>query len=239
MGIRRGSISTPIIVDGLVFNMDAANRASYPRTGTTATDTVGNLTGSLTNGTAFSDTNEGIFVLDGSDDYIDCGNGSSIDNLAQNGFTSNAWINADTLGDSNTGRILNKRYNNSGWILFMDSANTIGAQILATSVIANSRGADNQLSLSSWTYVTMTYDYYGADRKIRLYVNGVEISYETQTTTTSQASDDSLGSLLIGEDFNLDRSFNGKIANTQIYNRTLSATEVLHNYNALKPRFGL
>ena len=30
MGIRRGSISTPIIADGLVYNFDAASRASYP-----------------------------------------------------------------------------------------------------------------------------------------------------------------------------------------------------------------
>ena len=38
MGIRRGSISTPIIADGLVFNMDAANRAStIPSTSTTKT----------------------------------------------------------------------------------------------------------------------------------------------------------------------------------------------------------
>ena len=34
MGIRRGEITTKIVSDGLVFNMDAANRASYPRTGT-------------------------------------------------------------------------------------------------------------------------------------------------------------------------------------------------------------
>ena len=38
MGIRRGSISTPIIADGLVFNMDAANRAStIPSTSTDKT----------------------------------------------------------------------------------------------------------------------------------------------------------------------------------------------------------
>ena len=36
MGIRRGSISTPIIADGLVFNMDPANRAST----TPSNDTV-------------------------------------------------------------------------------------------------------------------------------------------------------------------------------------------------------
>jgi hypothetical protein len=34
MGIRRGSISTPIIADGLVFNMDAANRAVNSISGT-------------------------------------------------------------------------------------------------------------------------------------------------------------------------------------------------------------
>ena len=31
----------------------------------------------------------------------------------------------------------------------------------------------------------------------------------------------------------------GLIANVHIYNRALSANEVLHNYNALKGRFGL
>ena len=33
--------------------------------------------------------------------------------------------------------------------------------------------------------------------------------------------------------------FNGKISNIQIYNRALSASEVLQNYNALKGRFNL
>ena len=38
--MKYGSITTGIIADGLVFNMDAANRACYPKTGTTATDTI-------------------------------------------------------------------------------------------------------------------------------------------------------------------------------------------------------
>jgi hypothetical protein len=33
--------------------------------------------------------------------------------------------------------------------------------------------------------------------------------------------------------------FNGKIANLTYYNRALSASEVLQNYNATKARFGL
>ncbi len=39
MGIRRGSISTPIIADGLVLNMDAANKASYIPYATSAYNT--------------------------------------------------------------------------------------------------------------------------------------------------------------------------------------------------------
>jgi hypothetical protein len=31
----------------------------------------------------------------------------------------------------------------------------------------------------------------------------------------------------------------GNISNVQIYNRVLSATEILQNYNATKSRFGL
>jgi len=33
--------------------------------------------------------------------------------------------------------------------------------------------------------------------------------------------------------------YNGNLACISIYNRALSAEEVLHNYNALKGRFGL
>ena len=35
------------------------------------------------------------------------------------------------------------------------------------------------------------------------------------------------------------RNFNGQIYSIQVYNRELSPTEVLQNYNALKTRFGL
>ena len=36
-----------------------------------------------------------------------------------------------------------------------------------------------------------------------------------------------------------DQQFNGKIANFMLYEKELTTTEVLQNYNALKGRFGL
>ena len=81
MSGRVGSITTGIITDGLVFNMDAANRASYPQTGTTAIFNTINLTesGSFQADTQFNETG-GIksFQFDGVDDDMD---GKSISSI--------------------------------------------------------------------------------------------------------------------------------------------------------------
>ena len=78
-----GNISTNIIKKGLVFNMDAANRASYPKTGTTATDTINSLAGTFSSSPTF-DSSEGQGVIDfdstdninfGDNDILDWGSG--------------------------------------------------------------------------------------------------------------------------------------------------------------------
>jgi hypothetical protein len=61
-----------IVTNGLVLNLDAANKDSYPGTGTTWTDLSGNgNNGTLINGPSFlSNVNSGIIKFDGVDDYI-------------------------------------------------------------------------------------------------------------------------------------------------------------------------
>jgi len=51
---------------------------------------------------------------------------------------------------------------------------------------------------------------------------------------SSLATNNDIGRLGDGRQY-----FNGKISNIQVYNRALSAAEVLQNYNASKSRFGL
>ena len=73
MGIRRGSITTGIIADGLVFNMDAANRASYVPNGTTSFNTLNILqSGSFENGIDFLQPpiSASCWEFDGTDEYI-------------------------------------------------------------------------------------------------------------------------------------------------------------------------
>ena len=75
MGIRRGEITTKIVSDGLVFNMDAANRAStIPISTITTSFNTLNLTesGSFSdNGIFDSSTISPSFAFGGTDDKID------------------------------------------------------------------------------------------------------------------------------------------------------------------------
>ena len=65
------SHSPTIVTDGLVLCLDAADKRSYPGTGTTWTDRSGNNHhGPLTNGPAFTSDNGGILTFDGTDDYM-------------------------------------------------------------------------------------------------------------------------------------------------------------------------
>ena len=57
--------------NGLVLFLDAANRLSYPGSGTAWSDLSGNSnTGTLTNGPTFSAGNMGSILFDGTNDWI-------------------------------------------------------------------------------------------------------------------------------------------------------------------------
>ena len=65
-----------VVIDGLVFSLDAANSRCYSGTGLTANGLVGGIGGTLVNGVGFTSSNNGagnsgqLFILDNSDDNI-------------------------------------------------------------------------------------------------------------------------------------------------------------------------
>ena len=87
----------PIITNGLVLNLDAGFSTSYPTTGTTLYDISSNGNNStLMNGPTY---NSGSIILDGSNDYIDCGNGSSLQITGS--ITVETWVYLTSLTNSN------------------------------------------------------------------------------------------------------------------------------------------
>ncbi len=238
MSGRVGSITTDIIADGLVFNMDAANRASYPKTGTTATDTVNNNVGTLNGTTFISTTGSGIFDFDGADDYINCGNDSSLEITGN--FTISAWVNLRNFTNSYN-RLIGKA----------NTANNrcnygMGFYGYKPGIIANESGTwlefpsgynSTALSIGVWSHIIGVYD----GTNVLFYING---SLDTTSSASgfniaTAASATSGQNLYIGANTAGAENFHGDIGPIQIYNRALSPTEILHNYNALKGRFGL
>jgi hypothetical protein len=231
MGIKRGSITTSIVTDGLVFNMDAANRASYPKSGTTATDTINSLAGTFSSSPIFtSTTGSGVLQFDGGDDFINFGNPSQLQITGDISLCS--WVN---LVETGTDRSYD------GIIAKLDAGSYPGYHLSNNSGgngfrLYSGNGFDidtgNIVSTGTWYCIIGTVD--TTINKGTIYING---ALHTQGNITGGANATS-ADFRIGRDGGSGISyFKGKIGPCQVYNRALSASEVLHNYNALKGRF--
>jgi len=222
-----------IVTDGLVLHLDAGNRKSYPLSGNTIYDLSGNgnngIFGASTAAPTFSGDNGGVLSFDGSNDYVNAGNNSSLSftnnltiqvwcssNISDNGYrtplmktTSTAWSNGYGF------------YQVSGnFYFFINQWN--GAQTVS-------------VSKTTFTLTSFVATYDGAN--LKLYENG--ILRQTGSSFTSNVSN-SATNLEIGRGSGVNNYvWNGNIAQVSIYNKALSANEVQQNYNALKGRFGL
>ena len=89
------------------------------------------------------------------------------------------------------------------------------------------------LSYNIWYYLSMIVN--GSTATI--YLNGVSDGTRTESFTIGSWN----GNYAVGRRSSdvAQRYFYGNVANVSLYNRALTATEVLRNYNATKTRFGL
>lgn len=238
-----------VVTDGLVMYLDAANRRSYPGSGTIWRDLINTTsTGVLTNGPVFDGTDGGSILFDNLDDRVIIPPSPQINNLSQNKITVSSWAFVTAAG-SNRRTIAQKRVTEGGWILSLrPDINTVRAFVIATGwnvgdALTEASPATPTNFIGRWNNFSMTYDIAG-DRRIKIYINGVEGNYILQPVNPIPSDSDEAGDLFIGWGVSLPNPttvfpFGGKIAQVSIYNRVLSASEILQNYNALKSRYGL
>ena len=240
MGIRRGEITTNIIRNGLVFNIDAANRASYIPNATTSFNTIDlSTSGSLINDTGFVGLPTSSFTFDGTDDYIDCGNNSST-NIAASNLTISFWIKSASNSQTDYTGLISKAPNTAAIVSAgqyeIEISTSQNTRYIVTGVDlkagAETTGTVPTLTLNTWENIAMTWD----GDTIRAYKNATETATKTSPSATAPTS--ITEPLRIGKRENYGE-FNGNIGPVHIYNRALSAAEVLQNYNAGKDRFGL
>ena len=215
-----------IIEDGLVFAVDAANKKSYPGSGTTWTDLAGNNIGTLTNSPTFDSGNDGNLVFDGTDDYTQFNQSISLTEA-----TFIAWIKRSGQQDSWAGILFSRSGNSPTGLGYRSNTNQIGYHW--------NNGPYNWISGltppdGEWCMVVLSASSTAATAYL------CQESGITSATNTANHSSTTLGNLVIGRDpHSGGRSMSGNCAIGQIYNRPLSSTEVTQNYNALKSRFSL
>jgi hypothetical protein len=230
-----------IITDGLILNLDAANVKSYVSGSTTWRDiSRGGNNGTLVNGPTFNTSNGGSIVFDGVDDYIIIPNSTTL-NITST-ITLESWIKSTTLANSLHGDgIFSKGLssdNNSGvyetLLIQSGDVNYPFFRMRIGSSTPNYSPTNIPIILNQLYHIISTYN----GSTIRIFINGVESGTGLSTTGTIQSNTQEL---TIGVRYNRGSNsyFNGNIYSSRIYNRALSAQEILQNYNATKTRFGL
>jgi hypothetical protein len=86
------------------------------------------------------------------------------------------------------------------------------------------------LGTNQWYYLVYTED--GVTNKY--YNNGIFIDATTTGGATTSAT-----TIILGARTGLDYNYSGALSGLQLYNRALSAKEILHNFNVQRDRFGV
>ena len=220
--------SPPIITNGLVLALDAANMKSYPGSGTVWSDLSGNNNNGSLVGTPAS--SGGSLNFNGSTQYGVLPTTVYQSLLVTNKVTLDCWVY--TTSNKAIEGIINF-YNTSamGWFLFYNTG-ALSVQIGngTTLVIV----IDPNTSLNQWNHCTVTYD----GSIINLYRNSKLVNSGAQTGNLPIVT----SNIWIASSYdiaNTARYWQGNISTVRIYNRALSAAEILQNYNAQKSRFNL
>ncbi len=224
------NVLPPVNDSSLVLNLDAGNRASYAGTGTTWIDLSGNnLRCSLVSGPTYAGTGVSTyFSFDGTNDYVDIPTTLSVN---ASSFTYEAVFRITTGADGNTLLNLNYTFPNSGYIVRQTTGNNL--------IIYSDNGAETSISsagtISNNTTYHLTVVQSGGSCSI--YFNGTldkTASLANPVLTTSNATylgrrgAPSFGAQLAGN-----------IYLTKLYNRALTASEVLQNFNSVRSRYNI
>jgi len=230
-----------IVTNGLVLCLDAGNPKSYPGNGTSWIDLSRNgNNGTLTNGPTFSSVNGGSIVFDGTNDYVRVSSTSVIP--ASTSFTFNIWLNYSLSGGAVFRDIVNNRepVTGAGFLFTTDFASQNGKirVQLNTSAAGNSYTSTGR-SIATGTPKCASVIVNRESNLLIFYIDGI---FDASFSISGLGNISSTRPFDIGWDepfANPQAYFLGTIYSSQVYNRALSAAEILQNYNATKGRFKL
>ena len=221
-----------IVTSGLTYLLDAGFIPSYPKNGATWYDLSGNGNStSLVSGPTFNSSNDGSIVFNGTNQYA----------LTSNLLNPTTFPNESVFVwfyPTSAGQILSELGQAEINALFHDSNIEISSGgVISFAIWAGSltnKVVSTAKSFNTWYQLGFTY----SGTTFTAYINGVSIG--TATLTRQPPTSLYYGLCAIdGTNMGTTGYAGGRMGNFMFYNRGLSSTEVLQNYNAQKTRFGL
>jgi hypothetical protein len=227
--------SPRIVTDGLVLCLDAANRKSYPGSGTVWRDLAGSNNGTLTNGPTFNSSNGGSIVFDGVNDSLNSSIAFSTSNFTLSLFIyidNSTWNSRFDIFSSNVLPGVNGRL-----LLYREASNILTLYhifpnlSISTIQIFNA----NNIFSKKWVNVVATFKSVVSNTEMSVYINGA-LYNSINVNQSITAVHTNL--------YTMNRNdggapTKGNLACQLMYNRSLSPAEIQQNYNATKGRYNL
>jgi hypothetical protein len=220
-----------IVTDGLILHLDAANTKSYVGGSTTWNDlSRGSNNGTLVNGPTFDSGNGGSIVFDGVNDYATINN-NNLYLPPTTDRTLEIWTRIISFPPSQGGLIAGQKSSTGALMVlstgkfswYWDDSATVNSTVT--------------MELNKWYQIVLVLrnSYF-----CTYYVNGFQdlAEFRTSDLESGQVTVWSIGRQ--NRDFSGDLFYlNCDVSMHRQYNRLLTPSEILQNYNATKTRFGL
>ena len=220
------SFSKPIITDGLLLNVDVANSASYPGSGSVLYDlTEFKMNGTIQGGVTYDSGNTKALSFDNSASaYIQFLNHQQF-NFGTGDFTFEVWVRPTSFSSY------------SHFIAMPDQgtsalkANVSDGQIYYYSPSFTTYGSTPgwTLTLNAWNHVVMS----RISNSAHCYLNGILRGIATGFNNSFLPQPPNIGNGWPGE------KPTKQISQARIYKKGLVAAEVINNFYAGKSRYGL
>jgi hypothetical protein len=232
MSTTKGGLN--IVTDNLVLYLDASNNKSYVSGSTKWNDlSRSNTNGTLINGSTYNSSNGGNITFDGVDDYANLGTSINFSTYTS-GFTIGFWVkmlNTTNLNRYVFSKITDVGNDNQFSVAYGYVSQTL--ELYSGACTQNIR-TNSQILINdnNWHFV-----YYTLGITTTGYLDGVVKFTNTYGTTPV---------FLSSTNTNFIASFNGSqnfgniaVSSMVLYNRILTQTEILQNYNTTRTKFGL
>lgn len=193
--------------------------------GTSAADSNGSRTGTLTNGATWTPGRfANAVLLDGTNDYV----AVPPFDVTGSALTIAAWVRTSSFGTGEQ-RFISKTTGTTNYWALGTNGSALRFRLRAGGVNATVTAAST-LPANTWYHAAATYD----GTTIRLYVNGVQVISTAQSgaVATGTSVPVAIGRNPSGTGSNY---FNGAIDDMRVFARGLTAAEILLLYTELAP----